>query len=204
MRTLTTTLLTLSALTLSACDLDIFNIFNTPEIEHELVEGGWIFEVDQIEYSGDCEDFDDGMERIHMLGHIEYVGDQQLELVLEGMLLTGEQFGNSLFVEATELYDDPVADLPVCEEDKDTEAGEARCSIAVDPLPSGLYITLDGVIDGPGVFRGALVVESSELDRSCLVETRYRARYDREVSGYSSGGMGAPPIEGEDASTSPE
>jgi hypothetical protein len=186
-------LLALSALTLSACDLDIFGFFDDDRVEHQLQEGSWSFDLDRIEFSGNCEDEDEAAEPFRMLGHVAYAGGNRIELEIEGLLLIGSQDGNTLYAEASEQHDEPVEDIAVCEGDKDADAGETRCGDMedIEPIPSGMYVSLDGQIDGPRSFRGELVVESHELDRACIIQARYRAQHDSEQSGQST--QGSPP-----------
>ena len=186
-------LLALSALTLSACDLDIFSFFGDERVEHQLKEGSWSFDLDRIEFSGNCEDMEESPEPFRMLGHIAYAGGNRLEVELEGLLLVGSQDGNFLYAEASEKYDVPVEGIPGCEDDEDADAGETRCGDMedVESIPSGMYVSLDGQIERPGAFDGELVVESYEIDQTCIIQARYRAQYDNAQSFTSV--AGSPP-----------
>jgi hypothetical protein len=186
-------LLALSALTLSACDLDIFSFFDDDRFEHQLQEGNWSFDLDRIEFSGNCEDMEESPEPFRMLGNIEYAGGNRLEVELEGLLLIGTQDGNYVFAEASEKYDMPVEGIAVCEDDDEADAGETRCGDMedIESIPSGMYVSLDGQINGPRAFDGELFVESHELDQVCIIQARYRAQYDNNQSVTSV--AGSPP-----------
>lgn len=192
MSKLTASLLTLSALTLSACDLDLFEFFGDKPAQ-QLKEGNWNFKLDQIEFSDDCMGMGDAPESIRMHGHISYFDDHNLEIELDGLLLLGSQEEAFIYAEAAEMYDYPAEGTPVCEgdEDEDVDAGETRCvsSEDIDPLPGGMYVYLDGEVLGPRALRGELVIESSELGETCIVQARYRAEH--------IGGASSTPGEGE-------
>ena len=190
MNKLTTSLLTLSALTLSACDLEILDIFGNAR--YELQEGAWSFDVDQIEFSGACEDAIDDSGPFRMLGHIEYAGERRLELELDGLLLIAEQDGRSLYAEAAEQYDVPTISMTDCGEEDEADCG----SEDIAPIDSGIFVILDGQIDGPEEFRGELFVETNELGETCTIQAHYHAQHHpRGGSGGGSSSAGGVPLE---------
>jgi hypothetical protein len=216
----TTVLAFLSLLPLSACDL--FGCYERPYTSGpgqnaHLKEGNWSFDIDEVDITGSCglEELEADEVRLH--GSIFYARGQQLEIEIEGLLLTGEQDGRSIFADGSEWSsvdyaadiepeegedspspnsdDNEKADVEECEE------GDYGCTEY--PEEPGLYISIDGTIEGPANLIGALIIEQSIPGEHCVIQARYTGQYRGQggqggptepmVSGTSSSSAGGAP-----------
>ncbi len=209
----------LALLPLSACDLGCrYTIPATPQLEDEnrLKEGAWSFDIETVETTGSCgiEAFNVGDLRLR--GSIFYARDQQLEIEVEGLLLTGEQNGRHIFADGSEwsdvdhMYDaepeegedsptpssgDDKADVEECERD------DYGC--AEYPEEPDLYVSIDGTVEDHTDLIGSLIIEQNVPGEHCVIQAQYIGRFrgqggqggqtEPAVAGTSSGSAGSAP-----------
>ncbi|MDG1480089.1 MAG: hypothetical protein P8R54_10895 [Myxococcota bacterium] len=191
----------LALLPLSACDLlgcHEIPFTNQPGEEVRLKEGTWSFDIDTVESSGGCDLEALEADELRLHGSIFYARDQQLEIEIEGLLLTGEQNGHSVFADGSEWSDVPYAGGADPEEGEDSPAPSSddepdveKCEkddygCAEYPEEPGLYVSIDGTIEGRADLIGTLIIEQNIPGEHCVIQAQYTGRY------RGMGGQGEP------------
>jgi len=160
-----------------------------PELEQRLEQGQWNFSLSSVEISGDCEVDSPGPDELNLRGSIFYTQGLSLEIEIEGLLLVGQQEGNTIFAEGSEWYDVAEESNPVPNDDEDEdvsedddgdrgdgdECGTERCIGEEDTeeLPPAISVYIDGLINSPVDLRGEVLIEQNLPGNFCLIQARY-------------------------------
>jgi hypothetical protein len=167
----------------------------------ELEQGEWLFAMDAVSVQGDCygmgvDDADDFGEVVAW-AWVETDGERGVSIDLEGVLLEGEIWGESLqadgYVDMDYGYEtepgEPGTAVPMEDDETDADSDDDDdgvssgdsdgptliCDPDPEPYQEQIYVSMDADILAADHMQGSIVVEYVYFDTYCSIELEFDA-----------------------------